>query len=149
MPKYHKGFFRPSHPEKYKGDVNNIVYRSSWELTCMARFDRNPCFIEWSSEETVIPYISPKDRKRHRYFVDFKVKKKCPKTGVVTTYLVEVKPRSQVLEPKPKKKVTKKYLYEVHRYGINKAKWDAAIEYCKDRGWQFLILTEDDLNLSG
>ena len=26
-----KGKFRPKHPEKYKGDAGNIVYRSSWE----------------------------------------------------------------------------------------------------------------------
>ena len=29
--------------------------------------------------------------------------------------------------------------------GINEAKWKAANEYCKDRGWTFQILTEDHL----
>ena len=29
----YKGRFTPKHPEKYVGDVKNIVYRSIWERT--------------------------------------------------------------------------------------------------------------------
>jgi hypothetical protein len=33
-------------------------------------------------------------------------------------------------------------------WGKNEAKWKAADEYAKDRGWQFLILTEKDLGIT-
>jgi len=33
------------------------------------------------------------------------------------------------------------------RYGINSAKWKAAQEYCADRGWDFVIITEKELRL--
>lgn len=117
----------------------------------MQRFDTSSSFIEWSSEETIIPYYSPLDRpgsKARRYFVDFKVKKKCPRTGIVTTYLVEVKPKGQTRPPKQPAKMTKRYLEEVKQWGVNEAKWNAAIEYCKNRGYQFLILTEEHLGLT-
>jgi hypothetical protein len=32
-------------------------------------------------------------------------------------------------------------------YGINEAKWKAATEYCKDRNWKFMVITEDDLGI--
>ena len=72
---------------------------------------------EWGSEEIIIPYISPADGKRHRYFPDFYVKIQNRK------YLVEVKPFKQTLEPKPQKRNTKRYINEVVTYHINKAKW--------------------------
>ena len=52
-----------------------------------------------------------------------------------------------VAEPKPekKKRKTKGYIKEVMIYGINEAKWKAAIEFCKDRRWDFKIMTEDHL----
>jgi hypothetical protein len=36
---------------------------------------------------------------------------------------------------------------EVVTYGINSAKWKAAMEYCEDRKWQFKVLTEDELGI--
>jgi hypothetical protein len=32
-------------------------------------------------------------------------------------------------------------------YAVNDAKWRAATEYCKDRKWQFKILTEKELKI--
>jgi hypothetical protein len=43
--------------------------------------------------------------------------------------------------------VTKRYLTEVKTWGVNQAKWKAANEFCKDRGWKFKIVTEDDLGI--
>ena len=40
----------------------------------MSFLDSDPRIIEWSSEEIVVPYISPVDNRTHRYFVDFYVK---------------------------------------------------------------------------
>jgi len=74
--KPYKGKFVPIEPGKYKGNPRNIIYRSMWERQCMVYFDRNENVIEWSSEEVVIPYVSPWDNKIHRYYPDFLVKVK-------------------------------------------------------------------------
>ena len=42
-------------------------------------------------------------------------------------------------------KKNKKYINEVRNYAINDAKWKNAIEYCKDRNMEFIIITEDEL----
>ena len=53
----------------------------------------------------------------------------------------------QTQEPKTKKKNTKSYITEVVTWGVNKAKWKAAKEFCKDRGWQFMLITEKELKV--
>jgi hypothetical protein len=63
------------------------------------------------------------------------------------TYLIEIKPESQTLPPVPPKKKTKRFIQEVMTYGKNQAKWKAATEYAKDRGWEFMILTEKHLGI--
>ena len=70
----YKGKYHPTNRKKYRGDVNNIIYRSLWERKFMVYCDTNPDITEWGSEEIVIPYMSPLDRKRHRYFPDFYIK---------------------------------------------------------------------------
>ena len=67
----YKGKFRPTNRKKYKGDPANIIYRSLWERKFMVYCDSNSSIKEWGSEEIVIPYISPVDGRRHRYFPDF------------------------------------------------------------------------------
>ena len=140
-----KGRFRPKNPQKYKGDANNIIYRSTWEIKVMNYLDENPNVIWWGSEELPIPYISPVDKKKHRYFPDF-ITKMRKSDGTVMTYIIEVKPEKQTQPPTQKRK-TKTYLQEAITYEVNKAKWFAAEEFCKDHGWQFLILTERHLGI--
>lgn len=142
----YKGKFRPVNPKKYKGDPSNVIYRSRWELVLMKKLDEHPDVLEWSSEEIVIPYRSPIDGKLHRYFPDFYVKRK-NREGVIESIIIEVKPYAQTLEPKVQSNITKRYIQEVHTYGINKSKWTQAQEYCKDRGWKFMIFTEHELGI--
>ena len=146
MVKSYKGKYKPNFPRKYKGNPTNIIYRSLWERNCMVYFDQNPNVLEWASEEVIVPYKSPIDGKWHRYFPDFIVKVK-DKTKQIKTIMIEVKPYAQTKEPKVRTKVTKKYLYEVSTYGINIAKWKAAKEFCADRNWKFMILTEKELGI--
>ena len=141
----YKGWFTPQNPQKYKGNPENIIYRSSWELRCMKYFDDHPNIVWWSSEELAIPYISPVDGKRHRYFPDFIIKVQ-RKDETVMTYVIEVKPEAQTKKPTQKKK-TKKFIQEAATYAINQTKWKAADEFCHEHGWQFKILTEKDLGL--
>jgi hypothetical protein len=141
----YKGWFRPRNPQKYNGDSNNIVYRSSWELRVMKYLDENPNVIWWASEELHIPYVSPVDKKVHRYFPDFIVKAK-QKDGTTKTLVLEVKPEKQTQLPTQKRK-TQRFLQEVATYAINQEKWRAADLFCKEHGWQFKIITEKDLGL--
>ncbi len=68
--------------------MDNIVYRSLWELRFMKWCDMNPSIIEWGSETVIVPYISPIDKKVHRYFVDFYIKVK-NKNGAIQKSLPE------------------------------------------------------------
>jgi hypothetical protein len=140
---FHKRKFTPVFPEKYTGDTSNIVMRSSWETRFANWCDKNPSIVKWSSEETIIPYRCPTDNHIHRYFVDFKIT-----TNVGKTYLVEVKPSSQTQPPVFPGKRTQRYLMESLTFMKNQAKWKAAEEYAKDRGWEFKIITEYDLGLT-
>ena len=142
----YKGKFRPSIPKKYVGDYRNIIYRSLWELKFMKYCDSNQNILEWGSEEFFIPYTSPVDGKRHRYYPDFYIKVK-ESTGQVKKYVIEIKPKKQCIEPKPQKKKTKGYIYEVCEYAKNQAKSKAASDYCKDRMVEFKVLTENELGI--
>lgn len=142
----YKGFFKPKNPAKYRGDPSKIIYRSSWELKLMMYLDGHQDVLTWASEEFCIPYRSPLDNKIHRYFPDFKITKKLP-NNTIETIVIEVKPRSQSIPPTLQKKPTKRYLREVMTYGINEAKWKAAKEYCEDRKWKFMVMTEKELGI--
>lgn len=142
---YRQGFYRPINPTKYLGDPTNIVYRSSWELKFMKWLDMSSSCISWASEEMAIPYRSPVDDRIHRYFIDFKITLKQSDDNT-KTYLVEVKPLHQTLPPKNTK--NKKTLMEsVMTYQVNLAKWDAAKKYCQSNGWEFKIITEQELGI--
>ena len=143
--KTYSGRFKPSNPAKYKGDPTNIIYRSLWERKFMVWCDRNLNVMEWGSEEIIVPYISPLDRKPHRYFPDFYVKSKGT-DGRLRKRLIEIKPYAQTQQPKRGRK-TKKLLKEIATYGVNQAKWKAAREYCRDRKMEFVILTEHELKV--
>jgi hypothetical protein len=137
----YQGKYTVTFPKKYKGDHRNVIYRSSWEYKFMKWCDLTHSIQEWGSEEIIIPYISPVDGKHHRYFPDFYVKINNQK------YLVEVKPLKQTKEPKTQKRMTKRYISEVTTWAVNKAKWKAATEFCKDHQWEFKIITEKELKV--
>jgi hypothetical protein len=142
----YKGIYKPSYPQKYIGDPNNIVYRSLWERKFMTYCDLNENIMKWASEEIWIPYLSPIDRRVHRYFPDFFIKYKDSK-GNIKESLIEIKPKRQVEGPKAQKRVSQKQMYEIKEFAKNQAKWKAAKEFCEDRRWEFQILTEDNLGV--
>ena len=139
--RYKQGKYNPRRPSKYKGDIRKVFYRSGWELKFMLWCDSTSSVTEWGSEEIVIPYISPVDGRRHRYYPDFYVKVNGKK------YVVEVKPSKQTKEPKTQKRHTKRYISEVVTWSVNKAKWKAATEFCKDYGMEFMLITEKELKV--
>ena len=112
----------------------------------MVYCDKNTKILEWGSEEIALPYISPHDSRVHRYFPDFYIKVQ-ENTGKIKRYLIEVKPKKQTKPPAKPKRQTKGYLREAYEYAKNQAKWEAADEWCKDRGYQFKVFTEKELGI--
>ena len=137
----YKGRYNPVNPKKYKGNPQNIIYRSLWERKFMVYCDTNDKVLEWGSEEIIIPYISPWDSKVHRYFPDFYIKVK-QSSGNLKKFIIEVKPKKQTRPPKPVERKTKRWIKEVRTFGINEAKWKHATKWCKDNDMEFKILTE-------
>jgi hypothetical protein len=144
----YKGKYNLQNPKKYVGDPTNIRYRSLWERRFMVYCDTNKNIVKWGSEEVVIPYRSPLDGKIHRYFVDFIIESKS-QTGETKVSLIEIKPKKQCKEPikpqNPSKKQKSTYIYEAATWSINQEKWNAAKNFAKERGWEFVVLTEDDI----
>lgn len=137
---FYQGRFKPKNPNKYKGDVKNIIYRSSWELAVLKWADSNNLIKSYSSEEIVIPYFYEIDKKTHRYFID-----------VFLEYtdgrkvLVEIKPKKETNVPAKQGKSKSRYITESLTYVKNQNKWAAAFEFAKARGWVFEVWTEDTL----
>ena len=140
----YSGKFKPKNYKKYKGDPTKIFYRSLLEKRFMVWCDNNDAVLEWGSEEIIIPYRSPVDKKAHRYFPDFYVKY-TNKNKQIVREIIEVKPYKQLFPPKKPQRQTKRFLTEVNTYLVNQAKFKAAEEYCADRRFKFRILTEKEL----
>lgn len=141
----YKGRFNPRNPKKYRGDSSNIIYRSLWEYKLMSYLDQHPQVVEWASEEFFVPYIHPVDKRTHRYFPDFWVRKKTNESTEVL--VIEVKPSKQTKIPTRDNKKQKTFISEALTYEINKAKWKAAEEFCNDHKWKFMIVTEKELGI--
>jgi len=144
MGQYYKGTYKLKKPEKYKGDPNKVVYRSSWERAVFKYLEDNPDVKEWAAEEIVIPYICSTDGKRHRYFIDIYFK-----TTAGKVYLIEIKPDKETMPPKTPKRRTKRYLTEQLTYVKNQSKWKAAREFAADNGAEFYVWTEKTLKSLG
>ena len=139
----YRGKYKVKNMKKYRGDPDNVIYRSMWERHCFKWCDENSFIVEWSSEEIVIPYYYDIDKKYHRYFVDLKITFKNGKT-----ILVEIKPAKETEPPKNANK-SKRYIGEAMTYVKNMNKWEAANAFAKDRGWEFQIWTENTLKSMG
>ena len=142
--KFYTGRYRPLHPEKYRGDTGAIIYRSSWERVVMKWLDTHPSVLWWGSESFPIPYMSPVDGKIHKYFPDMIVRFR-RKDQTEKTYILEIKPSKETtLRPAPQRS-SRAFLREALTYSINTAKWEAAQKLCLRHGWQFVIITEQQL----
>lgn len=109
----------------------------------MQYLDGNSGVLKWSSEETIVPYYDPTNQRWRRYFPDFIV------TTRDKTFMVEVKPHKQTLPPTGTMhqdgRKNRRLIKEQITWVNNQAKWEAAREYCKDRKWEFITITEKDL----
>lgn len=140
-----QGFYNPTNKEKYIGDKEVIIYRSSWELKFLMFCDRSARVVRYSSEPIGIPYYNTMDHKIHKYYIDFYVEMQ--NENDVMKWLIEVKPIKFIQMPKRPKletlKTLERYTKEVKRYMINHMKFDAAKNYAKENGMTFGIVTEN------
>ena len=142
---HRKGLYKPINKHKYVGDINNITYRSGWELGTCKYLDLNPDVQYWSSETAKVQYRCPTDNSPHVYYIDFTIKYT---NGEIL--LVEVKPSSQTIRPKSSKGKSKATtLTENLAFIKNVAKWKSAHEYAQANGAKFVIWTEKYLKTIG
>lgn len=145
MANYIQGLYEPKNPEKYIGNLNEIVYRSSWELRAFKWADTNPSILEWSSEPFPIQYFDYSSNKTRRYFPDLYLK--IQTRDGIKKFLVEIKPEKQTRPPKQGKKKTKTYIREAMTYEKNISKWNQAEKFCQEHGMIFKIINEKDLGI--
>jgi hypothetical protein len=143
---YKQGYYNLLNPRKYIGDPNKIIFRSSWEKRFAMYCDTNERILAWSSEPMEIPYLNPIDREIKPYNVDFYVRVDKGE-GKYSEFIVEVKPSRQLKQPQsPVGRVTEKkmesYTNAMKMYLINLAKFKAAKDFAKSRGWDFIVVTE-------
>ena len=145
MRKRYKGKFKIKNSEKYIGDSSNVIYRSLMELNFMKWCDKSEKVLKWNSEEVIIPYISPMDKKRHRYFPDFLIQTNKGWTLIEVKPLVQTKPPKKILIEKVTLKKKRRYVKAVKTWLVNEAKWNAAKKVCEVNGWKFELMTEKQL----
>lgn len=132
--------FVPKFPNKYRGDVNNIIARSSWEYAFFYFCDMADAIKYYASEEIKIPYLLLTDKKIHHYYPDIVLE-------LVTgdKFIIEIKPFDQRIY-----KSNKKNNYKQQETFIkNQCKWEAATAVAKNNGMKFIILDEYDLKRLG
>ena len=97
----YKGKYQLKNTHKYIGNPMNVIYRSLWERKFMVYADNSDNILEWGSEEHIIPYVSPWDGRRHRYFPDFYIKAKQQKISGDTELISRMfKEKLYAIEPR-------------------------------------------------
>jgi hypothetical protein len=139
-----KGKYTPVNPKKYIGNVNSIIFRSSWELKVFEFCDMNDSIKKWASEEIAIAYPkpTPKGIVQAKYYPDLFIER-VNSDGVVIRELVEIKPYKQTQPSRARKRSNK--IVEDAQYTINSLKWEAATRWCAQRDIRFRLLTERDI----
>jgi|TARA_R110002074_G_scaffold158810_2_gene316063 hypothetical protein len=135
--KYANGQYSLMNASKYAG--NKVpYYRSGWEHAFMRFCDNHPSVVNWASEAIQIPYRNPLTGKQTIYVPDFFIVYQ-NKKGKRKAELIEIKPKKQTALTE---KTSQRDRLAI---AINHAKWEAAAKWCKLKGVQFRIVTEDDL----
>jgi hypothetical protein len=142
MGNFAQGIYEVRNPEKYIGN-HKPRYRSGWEFTFMQFCDSNKNVLKWASEALIIPYRHPLTGKPTNYIPDFFVVYQ-NKHGKQIAEVVEIKPKKQSLIESRVASARDRAVV-----AINHAKWVAASAYCKQNGFTFRVVTEDDLFRNG
>lgn len=134
------GKFIMKHPAKFCGSCQP-QYKSSLEKIFMMYADRNPAIVQWGYETAApVKYLdrSSNPPKVRRYYVDFVCKIRVG--SMVKTVWIEIKPKSETVAPKRTASPR-----TIALWVKNSCKWQAARAVAKSLGYEFKILTEDQL----
>lgn len=161
-----QGYYKVQNIEKYIGDPNLVVYRSSWEYSFCRWCDFSPSIIRWSSEPIKVPYYdriskleeckkqgldpnNPKNWIIKNYNVDFwiEVQKENNKTQKM---FIEIKPSNKLKKPIPPRhdaplKEQRQFNIAAKEFIINEAKWAAMNAWADKNNVKFYIFTEETL----
>lgn len=130
--------FIPKNKNKYKGNLKNLISKSSWEHQFMCFLDRHPSILEWKYESIWITYYNPIENKNRKYVPDFWFKF-IDKQGNIKECIVEIKPYKKT---KLRNKATR---IEKAEFIVNESKFKAADKYCKEKGIEYKIITEKEI----
>lgn len=163
--KYHGGNYIPKNKNKVikLNDEGGVYYRSSWEKKIMTWLDLKEEIIKWGSECFAIPYqITHFNRgdvklKSHTYYPDFYYEM-AMSDGSVKRIVVEVKPMKEykmvqdlhegrINTPNNNANLRKmrNFEYDIKMAQKNSEKWKTMIKWCKEKGYEFIIITEEHL----
>jgi len=160
-----QGYYRLTNKDKYVGDPELIVFRSSWELKFCKWADFSPSIKRWSSEPISVNYYdkvskleeckklnldpnNPKNWMLKRYHVDFWLE--IDRGESVDKWFIEIKPANKLNKPIPPNinaplKEQRKFNRDAKEYLINEEKWKAMNEFATKNGAKFFIFTENEL----
>jgi hypothetical protein len=151
--------YRLVHPDKYlnPGTVD-VEYKSDWERKVFIFCDLNPFVIKWGYEPFAISYYSPVQQKQSIYKPDVYVECQYD-DGKRERWLIEIKPVTySVVHKAPKAPGDGATAKQIANYqkrelayrrksmdvATNFAKWEAAEQWCKNHGVNWLVLNESN-----
>lgn len=158
-----QGYYNVEKPNKYIGDANLVVYRSSWEFAFCKYCDNAPSVLRWSSEPISIPYydrtskleecaklgLNPNDPSNwevKKYNTDFWYETDLG-GGETDRIFVEIKPSYKLRKPIPPErdaplKQQRAFNIAAKEYLINEAKFAALKSWAEANGSKFFVFTE-------
>jgi len=145
-----KYFFQ--NKEKVINGTDMAIYKSNWEKKVFWVLDNNEYVVKWGYEIVQIPYYDIFAEKWRIYLPDLLIHRK-NQDGSITVMLFEIKPSTFMEKPKlpttPKKGGTKAYMKKMARYenvlreyNINMLKFQAAEQWCADKGIIWGVINE-------
>jgi hypothetical protein len=153
--KYKQGLFIPKNKEKIikLNNQGGLYYRSGLEQKFMVYLDNNESIVHWNTELIKITYtknawnnkLLEMTLSEHLYFPDFYYELKRA-DGSIARVVAEVKPEHETkppkLQPNPTSKQLRNFEYSLKEYSKNLDKWKYCIEWCKNKGFEFIIITD-------
>jgi hypothetical protein len=161
-----QGYYKITNKEKYVGDPNLCIYRSSWEFAFCKYCDYSPSIKRWSAEPISIPYYdrtakleenaklgldnnNPSNWKVSNYHVDFWIEQDRGEDKTEKIF-IEIKPAYKLKRPVPPRegaplKEEKRYVHAAKEYLQNESKWAACKSWAEKNDAKFYVFTEDTL----
>lgn len=161
-----QGYYKVQNVQKYVGNPNLVIYRSSWEYVFCRWCDFSPSIVRWSSEPIRIPYydrvskleeykkngIDPNNPKNwiiKYYNTDYWIEV-AQGDGTAKRMFIEIKPAYKLKKPIPPPenaplKDIKRFNALAKEYLINEAKFAAIKAWAEKNNAEFWVFTEETL----